>query len=97
MLQGHNIRILDWPSWITDLNPIEYVWEEIDRRVRQLPQPQNLMDLERELVNIWNRFLFNYVNSMRNDALLLFVRTLDTRYVYVDAFCDKVLELKCIS
>ena len=69
--------------------------------MRQLPQPQNLMDLERDLVNIWNslpqRFLFNYVNSMRNDALLLFVRTLDTRYLYVDAFCDKVLELKCIS
>jgi transposase len=37
MLQGHNIRILDWPPCIPDLNPIEHVWDEIDRRVRQLP------------------------------------------------------------
>ena len=73
VLQGHNIRVLDCPPCSPDLNPIEHLWDEIDRRVRQLPQPQNLVDLERDLVNIWNnlpqRFLFNYVNSMRSRCL----------------------------
>jgi ketohexokinase/beta-glucosidase len=73
MLQGHNIRILDWPPCSLDLNPIEHVWYEIDRRVRQLPQPQNLAQLERNFVNTWTnlpqRFLFNYVNSMRTRCL----------------------------
>jgi hypothetical protein len=73
MLQGHNIRILDWPPCSPDLNPIEHFWDEIDRRVRQLPKPQNLVQLERDLVNTWTnlpqRFLFSYVNSMRRRCL----------------------------
>ena len=64
---------LTGPLVSPDLNPIEHVWDEIDRRVRQFPQPQNLVDLERDLVNIWNnlpqRFLFNYVKSMRSRCL----------------------------
>ena len=85
VLQGYNIRVLDWPPCSPDLNPIEHVWDEIDRRVRQFPQPQNLVDLERDLVNIWNnlpqRFLFNYVNSMRSRCLAV-VRAIGghTRY-----------------
>lgn len=73
MIQGHNIRLLDWPPCSPDVNPIEHVWDEIDRRVRQLPQPQNLAELERDLINTWNnlpqRVLCNYVNSMRSRCL----------------------------
>lgn len=73
MIQGHKIRLLDWPPCSPDVNPIEHVWDEIDRRVRQLPQPQNLAELERDLINTWNnlpqRVLCNYVNSMRSRCL----------------------------
>lgn len=35
LLQDNNVRTLDWPACSPDLNPIEHVWDEVDRRVRQ--------------------------------------------------------------
>ena len=33
----HNsIEVLDWPLYLPDLNPIEHLWNEIDRRIRWL-------------------------------------------------------------
>jgi hypothetical protein len=31
---NHNINPLDWPSYSSDLSPIEHLWDEMDRRVR---------------------------------------------------------------
>ena len=33
----NNIKILDWSTQLPDLNPIEHLWEEVDRRLRILP------------------------------------------------------------
>ena len=32
-LQQHNIRIMPWPAFRPDLNPIEHMWDEIQRKV----------------------------------------------------------------
>ena len=73
MLQTQNIRVLDCLPCSPDLNPIKHVWDELDRRVRQPPQPQTLHNLERAVVNAWNnlpqRFLQNFFNSMRGRCL----------------------------
>ena len=67
MLQQNNIRTLNWPPCSPDLNPIEHVWDEIDRRVRRLPTKRNIGELLRDITNVWNRLPQHYlhINSMR--------------------------------
>ena len=70
ILQANNIRMLDWPACSPDLNPIEHLWDEIDRRIRRLPAQQDLAQLEQDILQVWRnlpqQFIHNYVNSMRS-------------------------------
>ena len=45
-----------WPSRSPDVNPIEYLWDELGRRIRRQPhQPQNIQEIERALVREWRQ------------------------------------------
>lgn len=70
LLQAENIHQLPFPFKSPDLNIIEHLWDELDRRVRlRLNAPRNLRELEQALVEEWQnipqRFIRNYVLSMR--------------------------------
>ncbi|GFT67538.1 transposable element Tcb2 transposase [Trichonephila clavipes] len=47
---------MEWPACSPNMNPIEYVWDALGRRVpgRQ-PPPQTLQELERALLEEWDR------------------------------------------
>ena len=55
-LARHNIIVLPCPSKSPDLNPIEHLWDELDKRVCQhQPSPQSLDQLGQALQDEWQR------------------------------------------
>lgn len=55
-LAANNVNVLPWPACSPDLNPIEHLWDLLDRRVRlrQHP-PANRQELVQALQAEWNR------------------------------------------
>jgi transposase len=54
-LEENEIDVLPWPSQSPDLNPIENLWNEVDRRVRKRAQlPTNKEELWTAVLEEWN-------------------------------------------
>ena len=64
-LEQNNINVLPWPSKSPDLNPIEHLWDELDKRVRQRqPPPQTLDQLRQILQQEWRTIPRNNVRNL---------------------------------
>ncbi|GBC22304.1 IS630 family transposase [Rhizophagus irregularis DAOM 181602=DAOM 197198] len=49
------INLLSWPGQSPDLNPIEHLWDELERRIRaKQNHPKNLGELEELLQECWS-------------------------------------------
>ena len=73
--QSKKVNVLEWPSQSPDLNPIEHLWEYIDRQLvgRKSTNKDNIFGLIKECwYNIPQDVLINLVDSMprRCDAVL---------------------------
>lgn len=69
-LRQNNIQTIPWPARSPDLNVIEHLWDELDRRVRdRVVQPRTLLELSNALQQEWNRVpqytIRRLVSSMR--------------------------------
>ncbi|GFT69423.1 DDE_3 domain-containing protein [Trichonephila clavipes] len=54
VLQSEDITRMDWPAYSRDLNPIEYVWDMLGRRIAaRQPTPACLPELRRALLSEW--------------------------------------------
>ncbi|GFV32916.1 transposable element Tcb2 transposase [Trichonephila clavipes] len=77
---------IEWPACSPDMNPIEYVWDALGRRVAvRQPPPQSLQELERALLEEWDRIPQLVINSLidcmpQRGSTLLAVRGNHTPY-----------------
>lgn len=51
--EANNLKIMTWPPQSPDLNPIELLWDELDRRVR-IVAPTSKEQMWNVLLNEWN-------------------------------------------
>ena len=52
-LKGKRIETLKWPPFSPDLNPIEHMWDELERRMKK-HHPKNKEELKKALLQEWN-------------------------------------------
>ncbi|GFW94624.1 transposable element Tcb1 transposase [Trichonephila clavipes] len=64
-LQWEDITRMDWPAYSPDLNPIEHVWDMLDRRIaaRQSP-PTCVTELRRALLDGWYNILQDQIDNL---------------------------------
>lgn len=59
------IPVLDWPAFSPDMNPIEHVWDYINRRVRAHNNgPATLHALQNELLEEWENLDQDYIRRL---------------------------------
>ena len=59
------VEELDWPAQNPDLNPIEHLWDELERRLQTRPsRPTSVPDLINAVQNEWAPTLQNLVESL---------------------------------
>ncbi|GFW88930.1 transposable element Tcb2 transposase [Trichonephila clavipes] len=77
---------IEWPACSPDMNPIEHIWDALGRRVAGLqPSPQTLQELERALLEEWDRISQLVINILiysmpQRCSTLLAVRGKHTPY-----------------
>ena len=69
-LENNHIRVLPWPAMSPDLSPIEHLWDELGRRIRNSQNPpETLAQLRTALFREWNNipqdFIRRLIDSMR--------------------------------
>ena len=70
-IEETEIILLPWPGQSPDLNPIEHIWDELERHVRsRKDKPKNITELETFLQESWSRISSSVyqklVSSMEN-------------------------------
>lgn len=85
-LQAVGVPRMEWPALSPDLNPIEHMWDQLSRRIRDRPHPpHDLRTLRTALTEEWAAIPQNRVrrliNSMRRRCqAVIDARGLHTRY-----------------
>lgn len=69
-LVQNEIKLLNHPPDSSDLNPIEYIWDKMEKLLqRRKNQPQNLNELEETLRQIWHEIPKDFIRKCINIKL----------------------------
>jgi transposase len=64
-LEQNSINLLPWSSKSPDLNPIEHLWDQLDKHVRQRqPPPQTLDQLRQMLQQEWRTKIAAHIMTL---------------------------------
>ena len=68
-LNRNGVERFHWPSFSSDLNPIEHLWDEVERQLKKR-QPKSQNELKESLIEVWHRIelstLKKLVDSVSN-------------------------------
>lgn len=62
-VKENKLRLLDHPPQSPDCNPIEFLWDEVDRKVRQ-KRPTNVKNLWFAIQDVWENISEDYLNKL---------------------------------
>lgn len=66
-LQQNNVNVMNWPALSPDLNPIEHLWDEIQRRLNEeQPSPTTAAELSVAFQRVWARIPIAFINRLVN-------------------------------
>jgi len=64
-LNQHGIQTLQWPALSPDLNPIEHLWDEIQRRLNEVrPRPTTAAVLAQAYHRVWTQVPMAFINRL---------------------------------
>ncbi|MCJ8729091.1 hypothetical protein PDJAM_G00011980 [Pangasius djambal] len=88
---------LDWPAQSPDLNTIEHLWDELERRLRARPsRPTSVCDLTNALLEEWSKIpintLLNLVDSLprRVEAVSVLIRYIISLISFSNCFSPRL-------
>ena len=67
LVYDNNVRTPDWPACSPDLNPVEHVWDEVERRVRRRGPHVDLAHLEAYVIDCRDNISQRYLRNKRID------------------------------
>lgn len=85
-LQDHEISVMVWPALSPDLNPIEHLWDQLDKAIRNRQEPPETLQqlaeaLEEEWLNLPQENIQRLIESMpRRCQAVIQARGGHTRY-----------------
>ena len=66
-LQQNNVNVMNWPALTPDLNPIEHLWDEIQRWLNEeQPSPTTAAELSVAFQRVWARIPIAFTNRPVN-------------------------------